>query len=135
MGGKRKELVNATELTCLFFRHDYRILKLHIICSRTRSVVMYKSSVYSSGPSLRLLWRRQIVILKIKIKSFRINAAANRNEHILWSGDAITYTICAMFITELPNLYVDRWLAAKRFQIFLLITARIYFSVNAISEF
>ena len=96
---------------------------------------MYKSSVYSSGPSLRLLWRRQIVILKIKIKSFRINAAANRNEHILWSDDAITYTICAMFITELPNLFVDRWLAAKRFQIFLLITARIYFSVNAISEF
>ena len=35
-----------------------------------------------------------------------------------------------MLMTELPYEFVDRWLAAKRFLIFVVITMRMYFSVN-----
>ena len=71
----------------VFFRHSYKILKLRIICSLTRPVLMCKNSVYFSAPSLRLLWRRywQIVVLKTNIKTGSMNAAANCNEHIFLS--------------------------------------------------
>ena len=71
---------------------------------------------------------RQVVILKTKIKPVSINAAANCNEHILWSDDVmLIYTVCSMFMTELPYQFVNRWFAAKRFLIFLVITIPIYF--------
>ena len=72
-------------LTCLFFRHDHRILKLRIICRDTRSVFMCKSSVYFCAPHLVCSGNgtRRIVILKTKIKPVSINAAASCNVHIL----------------------------------------------------
>ena len=46
----------------------------------------------------------------------------------------VAYTVCAMFMIKLPYQFVDRQLAAKHFRIFLIITIRIYFSVDAMSE-
>ena len=88
---KRKELGNATGLACFVFRHGYRILKLHIIGSRRRSVLMCKQSILvpphfvCSGDGTS-----QIVFSKQKLS---INTAAYCNKHILWSRDAIP-TLC-----------------------------------------
>ena len=53
-----------TEIIFASFKH--RILKFSVICNRTKSVLICKSSVYFSAPSrlasvssLRLLWRRR----------------------------------------------------------------------------
>ena len=47
MGRKQKELRNATRLTCLFFRHDNRILKLGMICRGTRlNVQMFMNNLH-----------------------------------------------------------------------------------------
>ena len=119
MGRKQKELRNATGLTCLVFRHDYRILKLRMIFRSTRSVLMCKSSVYFRYPLLICFGNgtRQIVILKAKIKPVSINAAANRNEHSLLNDlmmqclrnvhDRITLLICRQIIScyTLPNIF------------------------------
>ena len=87
MDRKQKELRNVTGFTCLFFRHDYRILKLRIICrgTTTRSVLVCKSSVYLRAPHFVCSGdgARQIIIFKTKIKQVSINAAANCNEHIV----------------------------------------------------
>ena len=37
-------------------------------------------------------------------------------------------------MAKLPYWFADRWLAAKRFHIFLVIAIRIYFSVNVMNE-
>ena len=69
---------------------------------------MCKSSVYFGASLLCLLWRQhygQIVILKTKIKPVGINAAANCNVRsmiILYDMMMHAYTVCAMFMTELP---------------------------------
>ena len=90
-GWKRKELRNVTGLTCLLSRHDYKILKLRIICKGTKSLLICKSSVYfcahhfvCSGNGIR-----HIVILKTKIKPVSINADANCNEPILRFDDVM----------------------------------------------
>ena len=71
---------------CLFFREDYRILKLRVIYRCTRSSfnvqnvrsILVPPHFVCSGDSTK-----QIIILKTKIKPVSINAAANCNEHIL----------------------------------------------------
>ena len=52
MNHKQQELRKAIGLICLFFRHEYRTLKLRIIYCRARSVLMCKHSVYFRAPSL-----------------------------------------------------------------------------------
>ena len=107
-------------LTCMsLFRHDYRILKLRIICRGTKSVLICKSSVYFRAPYFVCCGNgtRQIVILKTKIMPVSINAAANCNEHIVEADDAmptlrnvhdrITQLICRQMIScyTLPNIF------------------------------
>ena len=79
---------------------------------------------------------RQIVNLKTKIRPVSINAAANCNEYILWSDNAMPalFAQCSWVVTELHYQFVGRLLAAKRFHIVLVITIRIYFSVNAMNK-
>ena len=79
------------DLHVSFFRHDYRILKLRMICRGTRSVLICKSLFYFCAPHFlcSINCTKQIVILKTKIQPVSINPAANCNEHILWSNDAM----------------------------------------------
>ena len=115
MDRKRKKLKNATEhtsLTCLFFRHDFRIWKLRkfaavldqFLCAKVQSILMPPYFARSGDGT------RQIVIFKHKLSqsgSMQLQVAINifydlmmqclhclRNVH-----DRITPIVCRQMIS------------------------------------
>ena len=102
---KRKELRNAIRLTCLFFKHDYRIWKLRIICSRIRSVLMWKSSAFLV-PGLTS-FGLATALGKMSFSKQKLNQSASMPPQIAMNifydlmMQCLHY-ICAMFMTKLP---------------------------------